>query len=98
MVGRNSAVLFTDLLFLDKDLLGGIAGYLGEWGFLKTGVPFNAQDCKKGGRQGRGVGGLEGAERHTDWTSIVQDRVTERIMSGSHSIWLAIYWNVRLSS
>lgn len=40
----------------------------------------------------------ERVEKQTDWTLIVQDRVTERIMDESHSVWLAIYWSVGLSS
>jgi hypothetical protein len=53
-------------------------------------------DCA---RESWGGGGhLENAERQTDWTLIVQDRVTERIMGESHSVWLAIYWSARLSS
>lgn len=67
--------------------------------FVQAGVLFSSygsdQDTTEWPR-GRRV--LERAERQTDWTLIVQDRVTERIMGESHSIWLAIYWRVGLSS
>ena len=29
---------------------------------------------------------------------MVPDTVTERIMGESHSVWLAIYWSIELSS
>lgn len=68
--------------------------------FVQTGVLFSSygseKDATKGELRDRRV--LERAERQTDWTWIVQDRVTERIMGESHSVWLAIYRRVGLSS
>ena len=50
----------------------------------------------------RGLGGrkvLERAETQANWTlMIVPDTVTERIMGESHSVRLAVYWSVELSS
>lgn len=49
----------------------------------------------------RGLGGrkvLEKAETQADWTLIFPDTVTERIMGESHSVRLAVYWSVELSS
>lgn len=76
---------------------------LAVWAFNRI---FSKQVCystplgvrRTAQRRSEGKEVLERAERQTDWTLIVQDRVTERIMGESHSVWLAIYWSIGLSS
>lgn len=67
--------------------------------FLQTGVLLNSLGVRGMARKElRERKVLERAERQTDWTLIVLDRMTERIMGESQPVWLAIYRCVGLSS